>query len=190
MELTIDSRRKKPSTLAATHPGALILDVTSKGEDPWVRFSPFFPHGDLPVPFSGDLCAQSVEGVWQGLKVFENADIDQHKFDIRSMRGIKRTVRKHGRVMGHRRGVKGEKLLTYLDARFAIYLPTYRYLLENKAAGQVEELRRLATEQPVVLLDYETNADPHDLSRPLSHAALVVKHLHGEWPEKDRLDSN
>ena len=36
--------------------------------------------------------------------------------------------------------------------------------------------------RPVVLLDYETNGDVEDLSRPLSHAALVKCHLEGEWP--------
>jgi hypothetical protein len=34
----------------------------------------------------------------------------------------------------------------------------------------------------VVLLDYETNTDLDDLSRPLSHAALVVRYLDSCWP--------
>ncbi|TDD65424.1 hypothetical protein E1298_41375, partial [Actinomadura rubrisoli] len=28
--------------------GALVLDVTSRGDEPWVRFSPFYPHGGYP----------------------------------------------------------------------------------------------------------------------------------------------
>ena len=51
-----------------------IIDVTSKGNEPWVKFSPFYPHGDNPVPFL-DRTAQSVEGIWQALKVFENEDV-------------------------------------------------------------------------------------------------------------------
>jgi O-acetyl-ADP-ribose deacetylase (regulator of RNase III) len=67
--LTVESRRKKRATIEKTWPGALILDVTSKGEEPWVRFSPFYPHGGIPVPNSPGTFAQSVEGLWQGLKV-------------------------------------------------------------------------------------------------------------------------
>jgi hypothetical protein len=33
-----------------------------------------------------------------------------------------------------------------------------------------------------VLLDYETNGDVEDLSRPLSHAALVKHYLEEKWP--------
>ena len=52
MPLRVDSRRKAPATLSRAHPGAELLDVTSRGAEPWVRFSPFYPHGDIPVPFT------------------------------------------------------------------------------------------------------------------------------------------
>lgn len=48
-----------------------MLDVTSKGPEPWQRFSPFYAHGGIPVPFSVGLAGVSIEGIWQGLKVFE-----------------------------------------------------------------------------------------------------------------------
>jgi hypothetical protein len=56
-------------------PCARIIDVTSKGPKPWVRFSPFYPHGNVPVANSPAYTAQSVEGVWQGLKVFASEDL-------------------------------------------------------------------------------------------------------------------
>jgi hypothetical protein len=74
--VVVDSRRKSPATLSEAHPGAELIDVTSRGPEPWVRFSPFFPHGSIPIPFSPGRTAQSVEGIWQGLKVFEKADVD------------------------------------------------------------------------------------------------------------------
>ena len=43
--------------------------------------------------------------------------------------------------------------------------------------GISEALCAIAREQPVTLLDYETNCDPDDLSRPLSHAGLVARVL-------------
>ena len=176
------SRRKAAATIEREHPGAAVLDVTSRGGEPWVQFSPFYPHGGLPVPFSSGTTAESVEGVWQGLKVFETADVDPAKFAVNSMRGLKRTVRKFGPVRGHRRGVNGAELLDYAAARRAIYLPTYRFVLEKRTAEVVEELRNLCDRGPVVLLDYEINTDLDDLSRPLSHAALLAAWVRGEWP--------
>jgi hypothetical protein len=126
--------------------------------------------------------AQSVEGIWQGLKVFEQADVDTKRFTIASMSGLKRTTRKFGPVRGHRAGVTGQVLLPYLDARFAIYLPAYRFVLEHRLAGELQQLRELAARGSVVLLDYETNGCVDDLSRPLSHASLVIAWLTDSWP--------
>ncbi len=70
-------------------------------------------------------------------------------------------------------------LLGYRDAR---YLPAYRWVLENRLAAEVKQLRAEAAARTVILLDYETNGDVEDLSRPLSHAALVKCHLEGTWP--------
>jgi hypothetical protein len=47
----------------------------------------------------------------------------------------------------------------------------------------------MAGEKPLVLLDYATNADPGDLTSPLSHAALVKYHLEGAWPKTPEFDS-
>jgi hypothetical protein len=69
MPVVIESRRKKLASVQKLWPGALVVDVTSKGPEPWVRFSPFLPHGGIPVPNSPGVFAQSVEGLWQGLKV-------------------------------------------------------------------------------------------------------------------------
>ena len=169
--------------LGKRHPGATVLDLTSRGPDPWVRFSPFYPHGDIPIPFTPGRAAMSVAGVWQALKVFETQDVDPAKLDITTMKGLKRTVQRLGRCLGHRAGRAGEQLLPYREARHRIYLPTYRWVLDHKLAAEVEELRRLAAAGDVVLLDYETNADPDDLSRPLSHAGLVLRLVTGTWPE-------
>jgi hypothetical protein len=182
MPIIVESRRKRPSTIDKAWPGALILDVTSKGEEPWVRFSPFYPHGDIPVPHSPITFARSVEGLWQGLKVLEHEDIDPSRWQITNMQGIKRAGRARGQVLGHRFGVGSEVLLGYRDARYNNYLPAYRWVLENRLVAEVARLRDEVATRTVVLLDYETNADVKDLSRPLSHAALVLHYLEGQWP--------
>lgn len=182
MPVVVESRRKKLATIEKQWPGAVVLDVTSKGVEPWVRFSPFYPHGGIPIPNTQGQTAQSVEGLWQGLKVFEREDIDPSKWAITTMSGIKRAGKSRGAVRGHRFGVGSEVLLGYRDARFRIYLPAYLWVLENHLGVEVKGLRRLAAAGPLVLLDYETNCDVEDLSSPLSHAGLVKCYLEGNWP--------
>ena len=180
MGVHVESRRRK---IGAAGPGALVIDVTSKGPAPWVRLSPFYPHGGIPVPMSPGVFSASVEGIWQALKVFANADVDAGKLQVTTMKGIKRSVRRHGEVRGHRDGLYGSNLLPYETARRQIYLPAYRWTLEHRTADLVDDLRRLSAERDVVLLDYTTNADVADLSTPLSHAALIRLYVEDRWPD-------
>ena len=152
--------------------------MTSKASEPRVKFSPFYPHGNIPIPFSEN-SAESVEGIWQRLKVFEREDIDEKKFAITNMKGIERTVRKHGPVIGHRKGVAGASLLTYLQARKEIYIPVYNWVLENRLQKELEQLSNIAHSMGLVLLDYEANTDVNDQRKPLSHASLVKDYLLG-----------
>jgi uncharacterized protein DUF6939 len=57
MPTVVESRRTKPATVERRWPGALVADVTSKGSDPWVRFSPFYPHGGILIPHTPDQTA-------------------------------------------------------------------------------------------------------------------------------------
>jgi hypothetical protein len=179
----VESKKKSIKTILGKHPNASIIDVTSKGDQPWLQISPFYPHGGIPIPFSPGYYAFSVEGIWQGLKVFENQDIDFHKFEIKDMRGIKRTTRKYGKPLGHRKGVHGKVLLDYLTARKEIYLRCYGWVLENKANETIELLKREAEAHDLVLLDYETNGNIDNIRKPLSHAALVKRYLEKKYPE-------
>ena len=117
--------------------------------------------------------ANSVEGIWQGLKVFQNTDIDVSKFQISDMKNLKRTTKKYGKIVGHRKGVHGTEILNYHDARFQIYIPSYKWILENKLSDLVTELQRLSYKNDIVLLDYNINENIEDLSKPISHAALI-----------------
>ncbi|SDP25602.1 DUF6939 family protein [Lentzea jiangxiensis] len=172
MPVEVASKRRK-----VKRPDAVVIDVTSRGPEPWVRFSPFCPHGGVPVPLSPGVTSESVEGLWQALKVFESAGVDPAKLAVTSMKGLKRTVRRFGRVRGHRAGLTGEHLLDYRTARREIYLPAYRWVLDHRVRAEVEQLHELAQSSDVVLLDYTTNGDVEDASTPLSHAALLADHL-------------
>jgi hypothetical protein len=66
MPLHVASRRR--TTLRRDFPDALISDVTSRGTEPWIRLSPFYPHGGIPVPGHPGRTSQSVEGRLAGVE--------------------------------------------------------------------------------------------------------------------------
>ena len=181
--ILIINKRKKPATILKKYPEAILADVTSGAKDGLVKLSPFYPHGDIPVPFSEGYTATCVEAIWQGLKVFEGCDVDVQMFQNDTMKNIKRTVRRFGKPLGHRKGVNGKELLGYIEARKQIYIPTYRWVLENKVAHIIERLRAASNEgKTIVLLDYDTNADVEDGKKPLSHASLIKAYVEGTYP--------
>ncbi len=169
------------------YPNAIIADVTSHAKDSLVKLSPFYPHGGIPVPFSDNMTAECVEAIWQGLKVFESADVDVSMFQNGTMQNIKRTVRKFGKPLGHRKGVNGMELLGYIEARKLIYIPTYKWVLENKVQNIIERLKEASQTKDIVLLDYNTNCDVDDPKKPLSHAFLVKAYVEGIYPFGDKI---
>ena len=180
--IIIESKRKKRENILKQHPNAIIADVTSHATDDLVKLSPFYPHRDIPVPFSEGFTATCVEAVWQGLKVFESADVDVHMFQNDTMRNIKRTVRRFGKPLGHRKGVYGKELLGYIEARKQIYIPTYQWMLEHKVPHIIERLREASKTKTIILLDYNVNCDVDDPKRPLSHAFLIKAYAEGLYP--------
>jgi len=180
----IENRKKKEKTLLAKYPNAKIVDVTSKATTGLVKLSPFYPHGEIPIPFSENETAKSVEGIWQALKVFESADIDKEMFQNDTMKNIKRTVRKFGKPLGHRKGINGTELLSYIDARIQIYLPSYLWVLENKVSEILDRLKEASQKEDIVLLDYETNCDVLNPKKPLSHAFLVKAFVENSYPKE------
>ncbi len=178
--LAVTRRNSQPSRLYRRWGAqAVILDVTSRGSFPWRRASPFWPHGNIPVPHSPGHTSLSAEGVWQGLKVFSDGrDIDSGRFAIASLRGLKR----RGHVLGHREGVDGSRLLSYVEARRLLYLPTYRWVIEHCLQEELGTLIRLrAGGHTLVLLDYTTNGSIETEGEPLSHAMLLKHYIDARW---------
>jgi hypothetical protein len=184
--VVIESKRRKRENILKKYPDAVIADVTSQATDGLVKLSPFYPHGGIPVPFSEGYTAMCVEAIWQGLKVFETADVDVNMFANDTMKNIKRTVRRFGKPLGHRKGVKGTELLGYIEARKQIYLPAYKWVLENKVANIIERLREASKTKTIVLLDYTTNCDIDNPKTPLSHAFLIKAYAEGLYPFGDK----
>ena len=173
--ILIENKRTKIEKLKEKYPGAQIIDVTSKSNNEFVRLSPFFPIGGIPVPFSSEEEAETVEGIWQALKVFEKEGVDVEKLYNRRMTGLKRTETKLGKCLGHQKGLQSEELLDYIDARKEIYVPAYNWMLEHRCWNLVLRIKEMCVEGVVVLLDYNTNPDIENVSKPLSHASLIIK---------------
>lgn len=190
--ILIENKKTKIEKLKEMYPGAQIIDVTSKSDDKFVMLSPFYPIGGIPVPFTPDHTAVSVEGIWQGLKVFEHEGVDERKLYSKGMMGLKRTSRSLGQCLGHQKGLNSTELLGYIEARKQIYVPSYNWMLKNRCWNLVLELKKMCVEGVVVLLDYDTNPDIEDYKKPLSHASLIVRAVEelltedekAAWPEQ------
>ena len=181
----IENKKRKLERIQQDYPNAVILDITSASESKYAQWlSPFFPHYNIPIPFTVGLTATCVEAVWQGLKVFEENDVDFETFKNDTMKNLKRSIRKYGKPLGHRKGAYGKELMNYFDARMKIYLPTYKWMLDNveKVHNVVERIKDQSLKQDIVLLDYNTNIDFRDASKPLSHAGLVKLYIDGNYP--------
>ena len=178
----IASKRTKLENIQDKYPNAIICDVTSTSKNSLVKLSPFYPHGNIPVPFSEGFYGESVEGIWQALKIFENENIDLSTLSNASMKGLKRTCKTHGRVIGHRKGINGTELLDYQTAKLTIYIPTYKWVLENKVTAIIDKMRIALTTHNLVFLDYNISENILDKTKPLSHAYLIKAYLLGLFP--------
>lgn len=184
----IENKKRKLEGIQAQYPNAYILDITSSSKLSYAQLlSPFYPHGNIPIPFSPHSFAMSVEGIWQGLKVFTSCGIDTSMFYNDTMKGLKRTVRRFGQPLGHQKGINSTELLSYFDARMQIYLPSYKWVLDNvpRVHAIIERIAERAKSNDIVLLDYNTNDDYRDLSSPMSHAGLVKLYINGEYPSPE-----
>jgi hypothetical protein len=183
----IENKKRKLEKIQEQYPNADILDITSTSETQYAKLlSPFYPHGNIPIPFTPGVYATCVEAIWQGLKVFQTADIDVEIFKNDTMKGLKRTVRRFGLPLGHRKGVYGKELLNYFDARMQIYLPTYKWVLENVPSVRniISRIAERAKTHDIVFLDYNTNIEFRDITSPLSHAGLVKLYIEGNYPKE------
>lgn len=184
--IIIANKRRKFENINKEYPLSVIIDVTSSSKEAdYRKLSPFYPHGDIPIPGdSRGMTATCVEAIWQGLKVFEHSGIDVEMFHNDSMHNLKRTVRKNGKPLGHQFGVYSTVLLNYADARRLIYFPTYRYVLDNipDVHNTVKRLKSLSEFSDVILLDYNVNSDSLNLSKPISHAELIKAYIEGHYP--------
>ena len=147
---------------------AVVHDVSSYAEIPYCTLSPMWVHGGIPVPGMPGATSDSVEGIWQGLKVIDG------KIAPRYFSG-----------QGHKRGGKprghqyGDKLLKIVDAREKVYRVSYEWMLENRADPEL--LRRFIDQAFAGVLQYfhdvSNNGSIGDPDEGWAHAAVLVQYL-------------
>ncbi|MBA4186889.1 MAG: hypothetical protein C0467_02605 [Planctomycetaceae bacterium] len=148
--------------------GSTIIDVSSYAPEPFCSLSPMWVHGGIPVPGMAGTTSDTVEGVWQGLKVIRGEIAMRYFHGPGAKRG--------GKPSGHR---FGKKLLGIVEARRRVYIPTYEWMLTHCIAADVIEGLIEAALSGVTqhIHDVGDNGDMHDANQPLAHAAVLVQYI-------------
>ena len=63
---------------------ATVYDVSSYADHPFCTLSPFWPHGGIPVPGMIRTTSDSVEGIWQGLKLIDGKIAPRYRITLAS----------------------------------------------------------------------------------------------------------
>jgi len=163
--------RKEIFKLHQRYPDAIFYDTSTNA--PTARnfefvkdlseLSPFIPYGNIPVPKTGNL-SDSVEGVWQGLKII-NGKIDPDYFKGKGRQ-------RKGNVTGHK---FGNVVLNYIDARKKIFVPTYKFMTDNIASTVVDEKVESALNGELqFFFDVDDNAHISNPKGALAHSSVLV----------------
>ncbi len=149
---------------------AIVYDVSSYAEHPFCTLSPFWPHGGIPVPGMDKTTSDSVEGIWQGLKVIDGKIAPRFFSGQGSKRG--------GKPRGHQYGVD-ERLLKIVEAREKIYRVAYEWMLEHRADPDLIQgfIDKAFARIPQYFHDISNNGNIGDPDEGWAHAAVLVQYL-------------
>ena len=147
----------------------LSIDVSAYGKRPYKLLSPFTYSikFKIPVPGMKGKFANSVESIWQGLKII-NGNIDEKMF-------TKKQSKRRGRVEGHK---YKNNILGLVRARWDIYVPSYKDYLDNFAPKDAISfiLKEQRNYKQIYLYDIEDNDDINN-PKPLAHSALLATYF-------------
>jgi len=149
--------------------GGIVYDVSSYADHPYCTLSPLWAHGGIPVPGMPGVTSDSVEGIWQGVKVIRGKTAP-HLFEGRGRK------RGGGKPSGHRHG---NKLLGVVEARLKIYVVTYEWVLAHRIDPElIEQFVARAFEGTAQYFhDTGDNGDVNNTGEPLAHAGVLVRYL-------------
>lgn len=149
--------------------GTLWIDVSSSGDPPLNQLSPFYAHGGIPIPGRPDQRSDSVEGIWQGLKVIRGK-IAPRFFEGGGQKRV-------GKPLGHQWS-DSPRLLDLVEARRKIYIPAYEWMLNNRIDPAIFDtfVGQAFRGVPQFFYDREDNGSIGK-DAPLAHASVLVDYL-------------
>ncbi|KAL6045842.1 BACK domain-containing protein [Balamuthia mandrillaris] len=187
--ILIRPRRMSGELLEELGKQAVLVDITpSSTDNRWRKFGLAYPHGMIPIPGHENKWSMSVEGLYEGLKVFERAGVDRSVMTKTSMKGLRRQEHRNGPLLGWATSLKQKptKLMAVKEARWKLLLPAYKTVLERHLLEEVAELRQMLDEgKRLVILDGQTNTDLCNYEKDVSAAALLKRYLEGRWPSSE-----
>jgi hypothetical protein len=148
--------------------GVHVYDVSSYADPPFCTLSPMWAHGGIPVPGMPGTTSDSVEGIWQGLKVI------RRQIAPRYFRG--KGQKRGGKPAGHQ---LGDRLLGLVEARYRIYRPSYEWVLAHKVDPELIQLfiDRAFRGEAQHFHDTGDNGDINNTGEALAHASLLVQYI-------------
>lgn len=151
---------------------------------PWSRFAPEYQHGQIPVPGRRGTMAESVKGVWEGMKLIgPKGKVGRMNTGYFTGPGRDRPVKEGEWFSGfHFEG----RAIGLQDALKLIFLPTYLWTIQNHCPDLLGNLKVLARNRDVWLYDGNASVDLFDDTMPLSHAAIVVAFLNNAMEDFQR----
>ena len=154
-----------------------VYDVSSYADPPWCELSPLWAHGGIPIPGTTGMTSDSVEGIWQGLKVIRGKTAP-HLF-----RG--RGQKRGGKPAGH---LYGDRLLGIVEARLKLYKPAYEWVLENRIDPDLIEgiVERAFAGVAQWFHDLGDNGDVNNPDEGWAHASVLVQYINRLCAERSQ----
>ena len=155
--------------------GSLVYDVSSYADPPYCTLSPMWQHGGIPIPGADGRTSDSVEGIWQGLKVIDGKTAPRYFTGQGQKRG--------GKPRGHQ---YGDKLLSITEAREKIYRVAYEWALEHRVSKDLIASFLNHAKDGVVQYFHDVS-DNGNISAPdegWAHAAVLVQYLNKRLQNK------
>ena len=148
-------------------------------------FNPFYFHQDIQIPVPGyaPRVANSLESIWQGLKIVEGTTC----FEMFTQKPYKRPTDAARRLDSEYIYAKSSfhylgQNVDLLTARFFIYFKSYCWLLEHLVDQELlNEIKEALTSGKCILFyDWDDNFNIFNINSSFSHSAICCSWFNGE----------
>lgn len=147
---------------------SLVVDLTTRDKtDIFAKLSPYYPHGNIPIPNTPNKVFHSINEVWQKLCV-KDCESDPKRLKIK-------------------KGLYLNEYWTYTEARKKILIPLYSWMLENNAWNIINDLRELSKCETITIIDNSINCNIDNIHEPFSCAFLLKAYIEGTPPYEEVL---